>query len=98
DIIPQYQAGSLSQTTVRLTDIKTFSGANLVADYTLAYQQSGGIGRSLLHTVTPCAGGQNCLASTNLSWTDADVAQIGSAAAAVSQSGNWVGWTQASAT
>src|SRR5581483_9325732 len=40
DITSQYQAGAVSKTTVRLTDVETFAGASLVADYKLAYQQS----------------------------------------------------------
>src|SRR6185437_15402652 len=36
DIIPQYQAGSLTQTIVRLTDVKSFAGSTLVSDYRLA--------------------------------------------------------------
>ena len=54
DISPAYQAGSLSQTTVRLTDVKTYAGTALVADYRVAYVQSTTSGRSLLTALTAC--------------------------------------------
>ena len=41
DVIPLYRAGSLMQTTVRLTDVKAYVGTALVSDYQLAYGQSG---------------------------------------------------------
>ena len=36
DIVPAYQAGSLRQITVRLTNVQTYAGASMVADYRLA--------------------------------------------------------------
>src|SRR5579872_580285 len=68
DISPQYQAGSLSQTTVRLTDVKTYAGATLIADYKLSYQQSASTQSSLLSSVTLCGGDGSCLPATNVSW------------------------------
>src|SRR5579872_1786304 len=68
DISPQYQSGSLSQTTVRLTDVKTFAGTSVVADYKLAYQQSTATQSSLLSSVTLCGGDGSCLPATNVSW------------------------------
>ena len=73
DIIPQYQAGSLTQTTVRLTDVKTLAGATLVADYKLAYQQSGPSNRSRIVSVTVCEGGGTCLPATTANWTKPSV-------------------------
>jgi hypothetical protein len=70
DIIPQYQSGSLLQTTVRLTDVKTFAGTTLVADYKLAYQQSGPSNRSRLTSVAVCEGSGACLPATNVTWTN----------------------------
>jgi hypothetical protein len=40
DVSPQYQAGSLMKTSVRLTNVKTFTGSILVADYRRAYQRA----------------------------------------------------------
>jgi hypothetical protein len=61
DSTPIYQAGSLIQSTVRLTNIKTFSGSTLVGDYRLAYQQGAPTQTSILNTVTLCAGDGSCL-------------------------------------
>ncbi|MHB8530145.1 MAG: hypothetical protein ACYC8V_11625 [Caulobacteraceae bacterium] len=47
DITPIYQAGSLIQTTVLLTDIKTFAGSSEIADYKFAY--SAGFGDRAQH-------------------------------------------------
>ena len=70
DIAPQYQAGSLSKTTVRLTDVKTYAGATLIADYKLSYQTSAATSRSILASVQLCDGSSpaNCLPATSLSW------------------------------
>ena len=69
DVIPQYQAGSLMQTTVRLTDVKSYADATLVADYQLAYQQSGPSNRSRITTITLCGGG-GASPATNVAWTN----------------------------
>jgi virulence plasmid B protein len=45
DVRPQFLGGALIQTTQRLTNIKTFLGSNLVADYRLGYQQGAVTGR-----------------------------------------------------
>ncbi|WP_253707510.1 FG-GAP-like repeat-containing protein [Bradyrhizobium sp. WD16] len=71
DVIPQYQAGSLVQTTVRMTDVRTFVGAALVADYKFVYEQSGPASRSRLVSVTVCEGGGSCLPATTVNWTSA---------------------------
>ena len=70
DIAPQYQAGSLSQTTLRLTDVKTYAGATLVADYQLSYQISASTGRSVLTGLQLCDGSSpaNCLPMTSFTW------------------------------
>jgi hypothetical protein len=66
-----YQAGSLINTTVRLTDVKTYAGSSLVADYTLTYAQGADTGRSHLTSIALCVdSGVTCLPATNLSWTD----------------------------
>jgi hypothetical protein len=73
DIAPFYQAGSLSQTTVLLTDIKTFAGSSLVADYSLTYQQSANTKRSILTGVKSCGADGMCLPPTNIIWAQGDV-------------------------
>jgi hypothetical protein len=68
DVMPVYHAGSLIKTTVRLTNIQTYSGSALVADYRLSYQQGGATGRSQLGNVTLCDGSSNCLPATSFTW------------------------------
>ena len=79
DISPQYQAGSLSQTTMRLTDIETFNGSAMVADYRLAYQLSSTSSQSQLVSVTLCAGGGSCLPATTFQWTGGSVGSFSGA-------------------
>jgi hypothetical protein len=70
DLAPQYLAGSFSQTTVRLTDVKTYAGAALVADYKLSYGISSTTSRSILTGIQLCDGSSpsNCLPATSLTW------------------------------
>jgi hypothetical protein len=68
DVVPIYQAGSLMQTTVRLTDVQTKAGSQLVRDYKLAYQQGSATGRSQLASVTLCGGDGSCLPATTFTW------------------------------
>src|SRR5262249_35896580 len=71
DIILAYQAGVQLKTTVLLTDVKTYAGAALVADYQLAYQQSGVVPVSRLTAVTLWGGDGTCLPATTFTWADA---------------------------
>jgi len=71
DIAPLYQAGSLMQNNVRLTNVKTFVGAALVMDYALSYQVSPSSGRSQLNAVTSCGPGNVCLPATTFQWSTA---------------------------
>jgi hypothetical protein len=68
DVAPLYQSGSLMQTNVRLTSIKTFVGAALVSDYALSYQVSPSSGRSELTAVTACGPNNVCLPATTFQW------------------------------
>ncbi|MBU6297683.1 MAG: VCBS repeat-containing protein, partial [Alphaproteobacteria bacterium] len=68
DIVPSYQAGSLQQTTVILTDVKTYAGSTLVSDYRLAYRAGTALLHSRLTSVTLCDGSGNCLAPTTFGW------------------------------
>jgi hypothetical protein len=73
DITPIFHAGSLIQTTVRLTNVQTYAGSTFVADYRLGYQQGSATARSQLASVTLCDGGDvhgvvTCLPATNFTW------------------------------
>jgi uncharacterized repeat protein (TIGR01451 family) len=68
DVTPKYIGGSLIQTLYLLTDIKTYSGGTLVADYKLAYENGGGTPRSKLAGVTLCDGANACLPPTTFGW------------------------------
>jgi RHS repeat-associated protein len=69
DIVPTYQAGSLQQTTVLLTDVKTYNGTTLVFDYKLAYTAaSSNASHDELASVTQCDASSNCLAPTTFGW------------------------------
>ncbi len=71
DITPVYQAGSLSQSTIRLSEVQTFAGSTLVSDYKLTYQQSPSTQRSRLTSIQLCPGdGSACLPPTGFAWSD----------------------------
>jgi hypothetical protein len=70
DIISAYHAGSLSRTTMRLTNVKTYTSASLVADYKLAYQQSVATLSSRLISVTLCDVALSCLPAASYTWQD----------------------------
>lgn len=70
DTITAYQSGSLISTTVRLTDIKTYTGSTLVADYNLTYHQSGSTQASEVFSITIYGGdGSTYLPSTYVNWS-----------------------------
>ncbi|MGD0145055.1 MAG: SpvB/TcaC N-terminal domain-containing protein, partial [Rhizomicrobium sp.] len=69
DIVPTYQAGSLQQTTVLLSNIETYNGSSLVFNYELAYTPaSSNASHDELDSVTQCDGSGNCLAPTTFGW------------------------------
>ncbi|CCD95724.1 hypothetical protein BRAO375_4650016 [Bradyrhizobium sp. ORS 375] len=68
DVIVSYQGGSVVKTTVRLTNVKTFAGPSLVADYRVSYQQSDSTKRSEVASVVVCAADGACLPSTSFVW------------------------------
>lgn len=68
DVVPTYQAGSLNQMTVLLTDIKAYQGSNVVSDYQLGYRTGSSTTHSRLTSVTRCDGSGNCLAPTTFTW------------------------------
>jgi hypothetical protein len=56
------------QTTKLLTDVQTYNGFGLIADYQLLYQQGSATGRSQLYKVTLCGAGGVCLPATTFTW------------------------------
>lgn len=68
DVVPKYQAGSLAQITVLLTNIKTYQGANVVYDYRLAYTAGTSTKPTELISVTLCDATTNCFAPTTFGW------------------------------
>jgi len=68
DVVPAYQAGSMQQLTVLLTNIKTYQGATLVRDYQLTYRLGSNTTHSRLTTVALCDASRNCLAPTTFTW------------------------------
>jgi RHS repeat-associated protein len=71
DIVPSYQAGALMQTTVLLSDIKTYAGTSMILDYKLAYRAATSAAtHDELISVTQCDGGsaQKCLTPLAFGW------------------------------
>ncbi len=71
DMVPSYQAGSVMKTTVLLSDIQTYAGANLVLDYKLTYRPAGSAAtHDELLSVTQCDGAATpqCLAPITFGW------------------------------
>ena len=68
DVASTYIGGSLVKTLYLISEIKTYSGATLVADYRLAYQNGGSTPRSKLASVTLCDGAGSCLPPTSFTW------------------------------
>lgn len=75
DSIPQYQTGSITQLTALMTNIKTYQGSNLVADYQLSYRAGTVLVHSRLTSVTQCDGSSNCLPATTFGWQGGTAAQ-----------------------
>jgi Salmonella virulence plasmid 65kDa B protein/Insecticide toxin TcdB middle/N-terminal region/FG-GAP-like repeat len=69
DITGGYQAGSLSRTTVLLTNVQTQAGGSVVANYQLAYVQNGTVPASRLSSVTLCGSDGSCLPATTFAGT-----------------------------
>ena len=68
DVTPTYQAGSLIQTKVLLTNIKTYNSNTVVNNYELGYELGTALHRSRLTSVTLCDSGSHCLAPTTFGW------------------------------
>ena len=61
DIVPLYLGGSLMKSTTRLTNVKTYVGEAVVADYQMTYELSPATGRSRLTDLDLCTGAGVCL-------------------------------------
>ena len=73
DTAPVFWADSIQQSSVRLSNIQTFQGENIVADYRLSYEVSAATRSSRLKSVDICAGSGGsapCLPGTNFSYSD----------------------------
>ncbi|MES5484934.1 FG-GAP-like repeat-containing protein [Bradyrhizobium sp. INPA03-11B] len=93
DIVPRYQAGSLSQTTVRLATVQTYVGTSLVASYQLAYDQNPSTQSSVLASVTVCSdNGRNCLPSTVFSSQNGASAPMLNFLNLANANGAYIGW------
>lgn len=68
DYVLLYQQGGMNRTTVRMTNIKTYTGSALVTDYRITYQQSPSSSRSELTSVTACGGDGSCLPTSTFQW------------------------------
>ncbi|MGX9773206.1 FG-GAP-like repeat-containing protein [Janthinobacterium aestuarii] len=69
DIATMYQAGSSITTSMRLTNVETYTGAAKVMDFRLAYMGSSDPFRSRLSSITQCDGaGAICLPATKFDW------------------------------
>jgi Salmonella virulence plasmid 65kDa B protein/Insecticide toxin TcdB middle/N-terminal region/FG-GAP-like repeat len=66
-----YHAGSVIQTTQRLTNVQTYTGTSLVADYRLAYDATI-TSVSILTSVTLCAADGSCLPATSFTVTNSN--------------------------
>jgi len=92
DVAPSYQAGSLAQITVRLTDVKTYIGGTLVTDYRLAYTQSPSTQSSRLTSVTVCDSAGNCLPATTFSSQDGTTSTTSAFNNVEGADGIYIGW------
>lgn len=93
DVAVAFHAGSQVRTVSRLTNIKTYSGPNIVADYRLTYEQSGAVPVSRLKEVKLCAADDSCLPPTTFTTSGAAEGTFSPGAVAVPN-----GWTFGSPT
>lgn len=77
DTLPRYEAGSVMKTMQRMTHVLSYTGATLVRDYRLTYDNDGAVGRSRLTSVQECGTDGVCLPSTSLTWTPAPSVLVG---------------------
>jgi Salmonella virulence plasmid 65kDa B protein/FG-GAP-like repeat/Insecticide toxin TcdB middle/N-terminal region len=68
DPVSVFQAGMVVQTTMLLTDIKTYAGTTLVSDYNISYQNSPATLASEIASIKVCATDGSCLPATAMSW------------------------------
>lgn len=68
DVTPLYEVASFMKTMQRLTNVKTYVGETVVADYRIAYDTSPSTQRSRVTSVMVCDAGPNCLPATSFTW------------------------------
>ncbi|MEI9932630.1 MAG: hypothetical protein WDM89_19375 [Rhizomicrobium sp.] len=71
DVTAYYQAGSVMKSTVLLSEVQTYAGANEVLDYEISYTPAAsGASHDELTTITQCdaSSTQRCLAPLTFGW------------------------------
>ncbi len=63
-----FLAGAKVSNRVRLAEVSTWHGNDLLREYRLEYEESGPTDTSLLKTITECAADGTCLAPTTFEW------------------------------
>ncbi|MBI3562811.1 MAG: hypothetical protein HY080_13955, partial [Gammaproteobacteria bacterium] len=69
DIITQYESGSITKVTHRLSHIQTIVGINKIKEYRLTYDSSGAVNNSHLISVTDCGSDGVCISPTTFTWS-----------------------------
>jgi len=72
DVITSYVAGSQTQISQVMTDVKTYVGSTMVLDYKLTYNQSPYVGLNRLNSVTKCDASGTCYPPTQFGWQNAN--------------------------
>jgi hypothetical protein len=93
DIVSRYRAGSLYKTTVRLANVKTYVGTNLVKDYRLVYGTAPSTLRSRLQSLTECPASGSCLPAMTFGWQDLGSSTLTSASQWTGSFGIAAGYT-----
>ncbi len=68
DVFPAYVSGALIQRSKRLSKVEVYHESNLLREYRLSYQQTGGSSYSQLQSVTECDDDGLCMNPTEFSW------------------------------
>jgi len=89
DQTPFYQMGSKSMTTMRVSKIQTYAGANLVKEYRLTYTQTAWVGSSALASLVECNAASVCLAPLSMTWQNNVGIQFNRVLSDASASGQW---------
>lgn len=102
DVVPAYQAGSVSRPTLRMTRLRTAvaAGATAVGEYRIAYQGTAFPERadSFVAGIQQCDGSGNCLPATTLSFSAPDGNFSGADLGTGGATGYWAGIANSAAT